>query len=116
MEDLWQKKTEKIKDLNHVMFELAGQIIPLIVKFDVRAMAKNIRREFGVSLTEEYIESVLLDILWRVHEENPDIVDRKIRTKSRGKIIFELSFCPVPIQEFSQDDFDRLLCLQRVNT
>ena len=107
------KKVEKNENL--VMFELAGQIFPLIVKFDVRAMAKNIRKEFDVSLTEEYIESVLLDVLWRVHEENPDIVDRKIRTKSHGRITFELSFCPVPLQELSEDDFNRLLRSQRVN-
>ncbi len=93
-----------------MMFELAGQIFPLTVEFDVRAMAENIKKEFGVSLTEEYIRNVLLDILWRIHEENPDIVDRKIRTESRGRIIFELSFCPVPIQELSEDDFNRLLC------
>ncbi len=112
------KKTEETKDLNLlnlVRLELVYRIFPLIVKFNLRAMAKTIKKEHGVSLTEKDIECALLDILWHIHETNPNIADRKIRTKSRGKITFELSFCPVRDHEINEDDFNKLLRSTRVN-
>lgn len=110
------RKTKKEnKTINAVTLGLADRVFPLIVEFDVRAMVENIRKNFAVFLTEKEIENALLDILWRVHEANPNIADRKITTKSLGRITFELSFCPVPVQGLSEENFQKLINSALVN-
>ncbi len=109
------RKPEEGEVKDFVKVELANRSFLLTIELNMRAMARMIKREFAVSLTEEEIEHALLDILWDVRRVNPNIIDIKIQKKSLGKTTFELNFCPVPIQTLSGTNFHRLLHTARVN-